>query len=73
MADALPAEASTLVGGAGRDAGVTVTGAEAAPTPTELCAFTVNVTGVKLVRPVTMRFVALVPVTIGAPTDGVMV
>ena len=71
-AEALPADALTAVGAVGTAAGVVTAfdGADAAPGPTELVAFTVKVYVVALLRPVTMTLVPDV-VAVTPPGDDV--
>jgi hypothetical protein len=71
--DAFPETAVTPVGASGTDIGVTEDdAAEAIELPTELVAFTVNVTGVPFVRPVS-EAVKTFPRLMGLPVDGVTI
>jgi len=73
-ADALPASASTPVGGLGTVLGVTAAlGSDAADVPTPLLAVTLNVYEVPLVSPVTVALVSPVVVTVFPPGVAVTV
>jgi hypothetical protein len=68
-----PATAFTDVGAKGKPAGVTLLdGADATPVPIALVAVTVNVYGVPLVNPITVRGLAE-PVAVNPPRDDLTV